>query len=595
MELVGVTGRRVDARSRGRLAAGFAPAASLAGLIVLLAYFHGGYGPVAWGWTALLGLWAAFVALAVGSHGRIDRGGLALLGGLAAVAGWTALSTTWSLSVARTMLDLERDLVYVAVAAALLLCCRSDGVRLMTALWAGLVAVTLYGLGSYVATRPVPDATQGYLLFRPVGYANAFGGLVTMALPLCYAFAAHGRRLLAATAAASANVLLVALYLTQNRAGYLALAVALVVWLARTDARASAAATTVVRSIPGVLGVGAIAAVHVLDTSRPADDVHLLRIGAGVGVAAIALVSAALSLRVPPLSLSQRAGIRATRIGGGVAGLALILGLADIGNRAQYWRAAWIAFRRHPLLGTGGGTFDEQWLRYRTSGLSVHDVHNLYLETLSELGVVGLVVLLLLLALPIVASRRTRDPLLTACVASYVAFLVHAAFEWDWEMPVVTIAGLALASILVRSRPHPRDLTVHGAGRLAGAVAAAALAILVVLALVGNIAVIAAERQISNGDVQQAGVEALRARTLLPWSPEPWLVLADVRARSLDPIGSRAALAAAVARDGSDWTMWFRLASASRGAARNAALARAVALNPRLFAGAGSHPSTNDR
>lgn len=585
-----MTARRVDTRNPGRLAARFIPAASLGGVIVVLAYFHGGYGPIAWGWTALLGLWAAFVALAVSSHGRVDRGGLALLGGLAAVAGWTALSTMWSLSVPRTMLDLERDLGYVAVAAALLLCRRSDGIRLMTALWAGLVSVALYGLGSYFATRPVPDATQGYLLFRPVGYANAFGALVTMALPLCYAFAAQSKRLLAAVAAASANVLLVALYLTQNRAGYLALAVALVVWLARTDARARAAAKTIVLSIPGVLGVATIAAVHLLDTSRPAGDVHRLRIDTGVGVAGIALVSAALSLRVPTLSLSQRAGVRATRIGAVVAGLALVLGLADLGDRVQYWRAAWIAFRRHPLLGTGGGTFDEQWLRYRTSGLSVHDVHNLYLETLSELGVVGLVVLLVLLALPIVASRRTRDPLLTACVASYVVFLVHAAFEWDWEMPVVTIAGLALASILVRSRPHPRDLAVRGAGRLVGAAAAAALATLVAVALVGNTAVTAAERQISNGDVQQADVDALRARTLLPWSPEPWLVLADVRARSLDPGGSRAALAAAVARDGADWTMWFRLASASRGAARNAALGRAVALNPRLLALGGSHP-----
>ena len=585
-----MTAPRVDTRNLGRLAARSIPAASIGGLIVVLAYLHGGYGPSAWGWTALLGLWEAIVALAVSSHGRVDRGGLALLGGLAAVAGWTALSTIWSLSVPRTMLDLERDVAYVAVGAALLLCRRRDDVRLMTALCAGLVLVALYGLGSYFATHPVPDATQGYLLFRPVGYANAFGGLVAMALPLCYAFAAQGKRALAAVAAASANVLLVALYLTQNRAGYLALAVALVVWLVRTNARARAAATTIVLSTPGVLGVGALAALRVFDTSRPAGDVHLLRIGAGLGVAGIALASAALSLRLPALSLSQRAGVRATWICGSVAGLALVLGLADLGNRAQYWRAAWIAFRRHPLLGTGGGTFDEQWLRYRTSGLSVHDAHNLYLETLSELGVVGLAALLVLLALPIVASRRNRDPLLTACVASYVVFLVHAGFEWDWEMPVVTIAGLTLASILVRSRPHPRDLAVRGAGRLTGTVSAAALATVVAVALVGNTAVTAAERQISNGDVQQAGVEALRARTLLPWSPEPWLVLADVRARSHDPGGSRAALAAAVARDGADWTMWFRLAAASHASARNAALRHAVALNPRLFAAGGSHP-----
>ena len=52
-----------------------------------------------------------------------------------------------------------------------------------------------------------------------------------------------------------------------------------------------------------------------------------------------------------------------------------------LGDRAQYWRVAWRVVERHPLLGSGAGTFDEQWLRYRGSGVSVRDAHSLYLET----------------------------------------------------------------------------------------------------------------------------------------------------------------------------------------------------------------------
>ena len=81
-------------------------------------------------------------------------------------------------------------------------------------------------------------------------------------------------------------------------------------------------------------------------------------------------------------------------------GVAVCRALAGLGDRAQYWRVAWRAFERHPLLGSGAGTFDEQWLRYRGSGVSVRDAHSLYLETLSELGVVGLLLLVALLALP---------------------------------------------------------------------------------------------------------------------------------------------------------------------------------------------------
>src|SRR5207244_12470389 len=89
-------------------------------------------------------------------------------------------------------------------------------------------------------------------------------------------------------------------------------------------------------------------------------------------------------------------------------------------------------------------------LRWRPAQRPVLDAHNLYLVTLAELGPVGLGLLAALLALPAAAAVLARKQLLTApAFAGYVAYLVHAAQDWDWELPAVTLAALGCAAALV--------------------------------------------------------------------------------------------------------------------------------------------------
>jgi len=149
------------------------------------------------------------------------------------------------------------------------------------------------------------------------------------------------------------------------------------------------------------------------------------------------------------------------------------------------------------------------------------------------------------------------------------------------------VSGLLLASALVRSGASTREVALGSVARVAAAAAVVVAAAFAVVALVGNTDVVTAERLIAHGDVQGAAAHANRARQLLPWASEPWLVIADTRARSFDEAGARASLRAAVARDGADWALWFRLAAASRGDERAVALRRAFALNPRLVTGVG--------
>lgn len=84
----------------------------------------------------------------------------------------------------------------------------------------------------------------------------------------------------------------------------------------------------------------------------------------------------------------------------------------------------------------------------------MRDARSLYLETLSELGPLGLALLLVALGVPVyVAFRARRHPLVPAAFGAYVAYLLHAGVDWDWEMPAVTLTALFIgASIVVAAR-----------------------------------------------------------------------------------------------------------------------------------------------
>ena len=102
--------------------------------------------------------------------------------------------------------------------------------------------------------------------------------------------------------------------------------------------------------------------------------------------------------------------------------------------------------RDEPLLGTGAGSFEEHWLQERPVSFPARDAHNLYLEMLAELGPLGLALLIATLALPLAAFRQARHGALgPAAAGALVAYLLHAAVDWDWEVPAVTIPALFCA------------------------------------------------------------------------------------------------------------------------------------------------------
>jgi O-antigen ligase len=543
---------------------------ALAGVaVVVLGALHGGFAPTAWGWCALAALWSSALLVLVRDRIVVPRAGLVLAALAVALVAWTGVSVAWSLSVQRTMFEVERDLVYASCVALVLLVAQKDVRRVVAGVVAGAVALIGWALAAFLLATPAFDATQGYLLFRPVGYANAVGALSVLALPPTLVFAGRARAEVRAAASSAGVVLAAALYLTHNRSGTLALACAVVIWLLRTDAPQVAAASLAAVGAPAGAAVVAVAALGV--------DTHSHRLLGGAAIVACAAFAAV----VPRPRLSRLLVVGAARAAIALVAIGAAASVTRLGDRAHYWRAAWQGFRAHPLLGGGAGTFDVQWFRYRDVAITVRDAHNLYLGTLAELGVVGLVLLVALLATPVLCARRARDPLLTAVLASYCAFLVHAAFEWDWKFPLVAGIGLTFGAALVAATADSFVL-LGAAARGAGGVLIVVVAAFTLSTLAGNSRTGSAEARLAAGDAATAVSDAERARRYLPWSSEPWLVLADAAARAGDTAAARAALRAAAARDGSDWTVWVRLAAVTRGRERATAARHAFALNPLL-------------
>ena len=183
---------------------------------------------------------------------------------------------------------------------------------------------------------------------------------------------------------------------------------------------------------------------------------------AGISGLALALTSSrgAWLALVVGLGVLASARVRSAWIVGALAAAGAVLVLVAIthvplGDRPAYWRVAAEDFSQHRLLGSGAGSFADVRLDARPIPAYVRDAHNAYLETAAELGLVGLCLLLAVLAAPLVAAaRRRRDPVIAIAAGGYSAFLVHLGLDWDWEMPVTVLAGLACAATLLAARPQ---------------------------------------------------------------------------------------------------------------------------------------------
>jgi hypothetical protein len=590
-----------------------------------LSFANGGYFPVSWGWSALALLWLAAIALALGL--AIEAGGLdvVFLGALAGLTAWTFLSALWTSAVPETVLEGERILLYLSAAfAGFLLLRRASVSALLVGVVAAITAVSTYAL----VTRLFPDRIgvfdpiYGSRLTDPVGYWNAFGILAAMGALIALGLAARSGPAVRCFAAGSGVLLLLTVYFTYSRGGWIAFFVGLAAAIAIDRRRLQLITTTVVIAPWPALAIW-VASTSPALTHQGAGLAAVSRDGHGLAVITIGLVVAAalavLALDWAETAISIPHGLRRAYAGTLIFLLAafLIVVFGRYGfpptlarkaydafkapspdtasnlnsrlfslsgnGRTEQFHTAWQQVTDHPILGGGAGSYGDYWFQHRRIAATVHDAHNLYLETLAELGPIGLALLALALAVPLAAVRRARSsPLAAAAAGAYVAYLAHAFIDWDWEMPAVTLTalacGVALITLARGQRPaHP----VRPKVRMTALGGTAVLVAFVLLGLLGNSAISASSKSADAGHFARAESQARRAMNFVPWSAEPWRRLGEAQVLAGKSAAARASFRKAIMKDRRDWTLWFELAQASRGRARADALRQASRLNPR--------------
>jgi hypothetical protein len=179
----------------------------------------------------------------------------------------------------------------------------------------------------------------------------------------------------------------------------------------------------------------------------------------------------------------------------------------------------------------------------------------------------------------VAAIRRRRRTGVCLAACAYTIFVIHASFDWDWELPAVTVAGLWFGVALM-SDPGSFRRVSRGWFRFA-VVGGAVLAIgFSALALAGNRDIAGSERAAQAGDYASALAKARAAGRWQPWSYVPDLEQgAWYEARGDLPLAT-AAFRRSTKGDPSAWYPWFALAQVTVGREQVGALERARRLNP---------------
>jgi O-Antigen ligase len=477
-----------------------ARAALLAGPAAL-AFFSGGYFDAPRAWAGLIAWALVAVAIIAAPRPVVTTGAWLAIGGLAGLAAWTLLSTTWAPVAGSAYHAGQIAILYTGVLVAAMLLLRSQRTQRLVepALAAGALVVIGYGISERLAPGILHFArsvsAEGRLE-QPLTYWNAMGELAALGFVLAARIAGTSARpaALRLAAVAATAPLGVGLYLSFSRGALFACAAGLVALLVLAPRREQLRAMLVSIAAGALASVAAapfrgITALEGTQATRERQGVIVLALLALIMVAAVAVQwRAARSERSTPVALPRAAPWIA--LGLICAGLLLAITIgakesskAPLGtgatrlvtlqsNRYDYWRVALQAFSAEPLRGVGAGGWAVDWLRYRPISDFAQDAHSLPLQTLAELGIAGVLLLIAFLAGVGVSARdalRAAPGWSPGPIAGFIVYVAHAPLDWDWQMPAVTVVAMVLAGAIVAlAQPDPAQSSsaIRGASRV---------------------------------------------------------------------------------------------------------------------------------
>jgi tetratricopeptide (TPR) repeat protein len=560
--------------------------AALVGGVVLAAAFAGdgsgfeGVLPV--GGAAVVLLAALVVAFAFGAVPlpRLGAPGIALLASLVLLVVWTGATAAWSIAPDRSWETFNRGLAYAAFLGLGVVLAGAGGAKAarlcasLLALVAG--AVLCWALASKAFPSLDPDAERIARLQEPIGYWNALALVADLALVLAlWLGATEGRRVwVRVLGALLAYVATLALLLTLSRAGLVAGAGVVVLWLLLSRERVQGGLLLLAGAGPAALVAGwaftrpALVENGALEADRVSDGrIFAVATLVGAGIVAGLVV---LGVRRGLDAESHRRAGRALLAGAGVAVVACVIALAvavgnpvtwldeevtgsscaevvndpsrlgslNLNNRWCWWNEAVDVYDHHAPTGAGAGTFEIARKRFRTDIRSVLQPHSVPLQQLADGGVASLalfVVLVLAGACVCVLALRRLDgaerAAAVALVAAPAAFFVHALVDYTWDFIAVAAPTMLALGVLAGAGRE-----VVEARRRPFLALAAVLVALVALASfasprAADKSVRASTRALDDDDFERARDRAERARALNPLSVDPLWALARVDER----------------------------------------------------------------
>lgn len=632
-------------------------------LVLYLAFNSGGYAITTYAQVSIAVWWIIVICAAWGLLPVVRQRGSARASVLlfAGFTAWTALGITWSISRGRSLDDLALVSCYLGILVLAVQIHREREEALRRTLTAVATAIVIIAVVA-VASRLWPHLFAGSQVTKaearalggsaarlawPIGYWNGLAALVAIGLPLLLGLATSARvRWARAAAAAAVPVLALCAALTQSRGALVEAAAGVVVFIALAPQRATKLITCAITACGGAAlvayGLHQSAIRNNLGGSH-AQQAWMVALATVVICAGVALAHAGADRLMDRVTLPRmlRPTPRQARMAlAGAVALLVVVGIAANGpshishewnnfktasaantashfgassgeGRYQFWTAGIDSASSHPFTGSGPGTFQLDWLPRATIPVYTTNAHSLYVETYTELGLVGLLLLVAFLATALVvlvrqvmrsdAADRVRA---AAAAAALTAFLVGAAIDWLWQLPVVVAVVLLLvgagvapprevvmqspdgraASTAMRTRWHVRALAV-----LVGlaCVFAAAHPLAADQAIASSQAITSDQNAMTASDLATAVRDARNAVAVEPGSAAAQLQLAQ----SLGDAGhyreAVAAARAATLAEPQGWSNWYVLgqlyADLGRHAAAQSAFTRARSLNPQLY------------
>jgi hypothetical protein len=615
-----------------------------------IAYDNGSYGLSSRGTLAIALWWAISMGVAFGiiELGQMTRPAKVIAGLLAALCLWTLLSIIWAPSAENAFNEFNRVSLFLAVFLLVSLAAHHGKVdRWVDGLTLAIVAIALVALTSRLFPGLFPNRgiftflpTAAIRLNFPLGYWNGLATLTALGIPLALRVAIGCRSsILRGIALASLPIATSVIYLASSRGGALTALVGIIAFFALSERRWSIGAALFIGGLGSAGAIAVLRTRHQLVSGPLGTDLVqrqgrtaalLILLVCALTAVAYGLGSHFLRDRIhPPRRLGQTL----------VASIALLLMIGLIANhpirrfeqfkrlptqpgtvasgyytnghllmnsgngRWQLWSAAGDQWQQHKIVGNGAGSFAEWWARHGSIGASVKDAHSLYLQTLGELGLVGFLILASIFVIGAFAIGRrslvARDKRVTmaALAAVFGAYTVEVAFDWMWELTVVSVVAWAVLALALSSpkplEQNPRSETerrltwlLQKKGPIVASVAVAWLLIAAqTIPLLAQTEIGKSQAAVARGDAAAAESAATKARRIQPWAASPALQLALVMEQEGNLVQADAWIREAIKHDKTNWSLWLisTRIDVKRGEVGKAkqSLRRTIELNPR--------------